>query len=156
MSHWLTEGRSLGASLRRFTCIVVAGPDRAATAEVALGIAEAQSAERRVLLGDLLDDAPQFAALRVGDDHHGLVDTLHYGVSLARIARPAPGNERLLFAPTGSAITDYGELLSHPRWTRIVESFAASNDLLVIAAPSDAAGLEDLVHHADGIVIVDG
>jgi len=43
MSHWLAEGRKLGASLRRFTCIVVAGPDADATADVALGIAEAQA-----------------------------------------------------------------------------------------------------------------
>jgi hypothetical protein len=156
MSRWLTEGRALGASLRRFTCIVVAGPDRTATAEVALGIAESQSAERRVVLADLLDDAARFASLRVDDDHHGIVDTLHYGVSLNRIARPVSANERLLFAPTGSEITDYGELLAHPRWSGLVESFANSKDLLVVAAPADANGLDDLVRRADGLVIVDG
>src|SRR4051812_20816512 len=88
MSRWLAEGRTLGASLRRFTCIVVAGPDSEATAEVALGVAEAQAPDRRVVLGDLLDDAPRYAAFRTADDdHHGLVDALHYGTSLARITR---------------------------------------------------------------------
>src|SRR3954465_1866739 len=91
MSHWLTEGRTLGESLRRFTCIVVAGRDPDATADVALGIAEAQAVHRRVVLGDLLGDARRFAPLRTGDDPHGLVDAFHYGVSLSRIARPVAG-----------------------------------------------------------------
>ena len=156
MSHWLAEGRTLGASLRRFTCIVVAGPDREATAEVALGIAEAQAAHRRVVLGDLLDDAPPFASFRVDDDHHGLVDTLHYGTSLARIARPVAGTDGLHFAPTGSDITDYAELLAHPRWSRLIQSFAESGEMLVIAAPANAPGLDDLVMHTDGVVLVDG
>jgi hypothetical protein len=156
MSHWLTEGRSLGASLRPFTCIVVAGPDRDATAEVALGIAHAQAEHRRVVLGDLLDDAAPFALLRVDDDPHGIVDTLHYGISLSRVARPVAGTENLLFAPTGSVITDYAELLAHPRWSRLIESFAKSKDLLVIAAPASAPALGSLVAHTDGMVVVDG
>src|SRR3954468_14291764 len=108
MSHWVTEGRSLGASLRPFSCIVVAGPDRDATAEVALGMAHAQAEHRRVVLGDLLDDAAPFSLLRVDDDPHGIVDTLHYGISLSRITRPVAGTVNLSFAPTGSVIDDYG------------------------------------------------
>jgi hypothetical protein len=156
MSHWLTEGRSLGASLRPFTCIVVAGPDRDATAEVSLGIAHAQAEHRRVVLGDLLDDAEPFALLRVDDDPHGLVDTLHYGISLSRVARQVPGSDNLLFAPTGSVITDYAELLAHPRWSRLIESFAKSKDLFVIAVPASAPALGSLVAHTDGMVVVDG
>jgi hypothetical protein len=155
MSHWLTEGGTLGASLRRFTCIVVAGTDRDATAEVALGISTAQAEHRRVVLGDLLDDAPRFAPFRVDDDHHGIVDTLHYGISLARVARPVAGTEGLLFAATGSEIDDYAELLAHPRWSRLIDSFAKSKELLVIAVPVSASGLDDLVMRADGLVLVD-
>ena len=156
MSHWLTEGGTLGASLRRFTCIVVAGPDRDATSEVALGIAESQAAHRRVVLADLLDDAPRYAAMRLKDDHHGIVDSLHYGTSLARVTRPVAGTDGLHFAPTGSDITDYGELLLHPRWSRLIRSFADSGELLVLAAPIGAPGLDDLVTHTDGLVLVDG
>jgi hypothetical protein len=155
MSHWLTEGGTLGASLRRFTCIVVAGTDRDATAEVALGISKVQAEHRRVVLGDLLDDAARFAPFRIDDDHHGIVDTLHYGISLARVARPVPGTDQLLFAATGSEIDDYAELLGHPRWPRLIESFAKSHELLVIAAPVGAPGLNDLVAQADGLVLVD-
>ena len=156
MSRWLAEGRALGASLRRFNCIIVAGPDPDATAAAAMGIAESQAKERRVVLGDLLGDAPRFAALRVDDDPHGLADAFHYGVSLARISRAVPAIPGLLFAPTGSDVVDYAELLGHGRWPRLIASFTASDELLVVAIPLGAPGLEDLVVHSDGIVLVDG
>jgi hypothetical protein len=156
MSRWHAEGHTLGASLRRFNCIVVAGPDPDATAEVALGIAEAQAADRHVVLGDLLDDAPRFAAFRVDDDHHGLVDALHYGISLGRVTRPVANTAGLVFAPTGSHIADYAELLGHPRWSRLIDPFMGSSDLFVIALPLNAPGLDELVAHTDGVILVDG
>ncbi len=156
MSRWLAEGRTLGASLRRFNCIVVAGPDPDATAEVALGIAEAQAEHRHVVLGDLLDDAQRFRAFRVDDDHHGLVDVLHYGTSLGLVTRPVPATAGLVFARTGSHIADYAELLEHPRWSRLIGPFVGSSDLLVIALPLAAPGLDAMVVHTDGVVLVDG
>ena len=156
MSRWLAEGRSLGASLRRFNCIVVAGPDPDATAEVALGIAQAQADHRHVVLGDLLDDAPRFSGFRIDDDHHGLVDVLHYGISLGLVTRPVAETAGLVFARTGSHIADYAELLEHPRWPRLIGPFVGSSDLLVIALPLTAPGLEMIVAHTDGVVIVDG
>src|SRR4051812_48217791 len=154
MSHWLTEGKSLGASLRPFSCIVVAGPDRDATAEVALGIAHAQAQHRRVVLADLLDDAAPFNLLRADDDPHGIVDTLHYGISLSRVSRQVEGTPNLQFAPTGSVIDDYAELLAHPRWSRLIESFGKAKELLIIAVPSSAPSLGALVLHADGMIVV--
>jgi septal ring-binding cell division protein DamX len=156
MSRWLAEGRTLGASLRRFNCIVVAGSDPDATAEVALGIAEAQAEHRHVVLGDLLDDAARFGAFRIDDDHHGLVDVLHYGISLGLVTRPVAATAGLVFARTGSHIADYAELLEHPRWTRLIGPFVGSSDLLVIALPLAAAGLDTIVAHTDGVVLVDG
>ncbi|HEY6219418.1 MAG TPA: SPOR domain-containing protein [Gemmatimonadaceae bacterium] len=156
MSRWLAEGRTLGASLRRFTSVVVAGPDRDATADVALGIAEVQAETRRVILGDLLDDAERFASLRSPDDHHGLVDSLHYGISLPRIVRPVGEHGRLFFAASGSHIVDYQEVLSHPRWAVLTAAVAAANELLVVAAPASAPGLDDLARRTDGVVLVDG
>jgi hypothetical protein len=156
MSRWLTEGRTLGESLRRFNCIVVAGPDSDATASVALGIAEVQAAERHVVLGDLLDDAKRFSSFQAGDDHHGLVEVVHYGTSLGRVTRPVTNVGGLVFAQTGSHIADYDELLSHPRWARVIGPFMGSNDLLVLALSLNASGIEQLVQHADGMVLVDG
>ena len=156
MSRWLAEGRTLGKSLRRFHAIVVAGSDPEATAEAALGIAEAQSAERKVILGDLTGDSSRFGTLMVDEDPHGLVDAFDYGISLGRVSRPVTGNPNLHFVPTGNTAPDYGELLAHPRWSRLLTAFTETDQLLVLATPIGAQSIDDLVNQLDGIVLVDG
>lgn len=156
MSRWLAEGRVLGKSLRRFHAIVVAGSDLDATAEVALGIAESQSNERKVVLGDLMANASRFGPLVGDEDPHGLVDAFDYGISLGRVARPVTGNSHLHFIPTGNISPDYAELLAHPRWSRLLGTFAESDHLLVLAAPLNAPSVDDLVNQLDGLVLVDG
>ena len=95
MSRWLAEGRTLGASLRRFHAIVVAGSEPDAVADVALGVAEAQCLERKVILGDLTGNNARFASLGGDEDPHGLVDAFDYGISLDRVSRAvAAGNRR--------------------------------------------------------------
>ena len=156
MSRWLAEGRTLGQSLRRFHAIVVAGGDPDATAEVALGIAEAQSADRKVFLGDLMGDSSRFGAIVADDDPHGLVDAFDYGISLGRVAKPATVNANLQFIATGNTEPDYGELLAHPRWSRLLAAFTEADHLLVLATPIGAQSIDDLVNQLDGIVLVDG
>ena len=156
MSRWLAEGRVLGKSLRRFHAIVVAGSDLDATAEVALGIADVQSNERKVMLGDLMGNSSRFGPLGGDDDPHGLVDAFDYGISLGRVARPVSGNSHLHFIPTGNVAPDYAELLAHPRWTRLMSAFTAEDHLLILAAPLGAQSIDDLVNQLDGIVLVDG
>lgn len=157
MSRWLAEGRVLGKSLRRFHAVVVAGSDLDATAEVAMGIADAQSNERKVILGDLMGHAGRFGPLATDEEsNEGLVDAFDYGISLGRVARPVPGNSHLHFIPTGNTTPDYGELLAHPRWSRLLTAFAEADNLLVLAAPLGALSLDDLVNQLDGVVLVDG
>jgi hypothetical protein len=155
MNRWRAEGRTLGASLRRFHSVVVAGGDPDATADVALGIAEAQAAERHVVLGDLSANADRFASLVGDDDPHGLVDAFDYGISLGRVARPVEGQPNLHIAPTGSLAPEYAELLAHPRWPKLIRAFVDSDHALVIVLPLNAPGMEDLVRLADGLVLVD-
>lgn len=154
MTRWLAEGRILGASLRRFHAVIVAGGDPDATAQVALGIAEAQAAARHVVLGDL-SGATAFAPLIADDDPHGLVDAFDYGISLARVSRPVAGFENLQFAPTGSVPPDYPELLEHPRWAKLRNAFGESDHLLIIVLPVAVEALGELLHHFEGIVLVD-
>jgi hypothetical protein len=156
MSRWLAEGRVLGKSLRRFHAIVVAGSDLDATAEVALGIADSQSNERKVIIGDLMGDSARFASIASDEDPHGFVDAFDYGISLGRVAKPVTGNSHLHFIPTGNTWPDYGELLAHPRWSRLFASFAEADNLLVLAVPLNAMSVDDLVNQFDGIVLVDG
>jgi hypothetical protein len=154
MSRWLAEGRALGNSLRRFHALVVAGVDPDATADVALGIAEAQASERKVVLGDLTGNAARFGKL-TDEDPHGLVDAFDYGISLGRVSRTVPGNANLTFIPTGSTHPDYAELLAHPRWSRLFHTFVESDNLLVLAAPVGAQSVDDLVNQLDGLILVD-
>ena len=152
MSRWLAEGRTLGQSLRRFHAVVVAGSDPDATAEVAFGIAETQSAGRRVILGDLSNN-PRFI---VDDDPHGLVDAFDYGISLGRVSRAVDGNPNLHVVPTGNLAPDFAELLAHPRWSRLFTAFTESDQLLVLTVPLSAQGIDDVVHQLDGLILVDG
>jgi len=156
MSRWLAEGRVLGKSLRRYHGIVVAGSDPDATAEVALGIAEVQANERKVILGDLTSNAARFGALVADEDPHGIVEAFDFGISVGRVARPVAGNSNLHFIPTGNTAPDYGELLAHPRWSRLLAAFSESDNLLILAAPIGAQSVDDLVNQLDGIVLVDG
>ena len=154
MSRWLAEGRTLGLSLRRFHAVVVAGGDADATADVALGIAESQAKERRVVLGDLSANVARFGPLIADDDPHGLVDAFDYGISLGRVARPVASIPNLQFAPTGYMVPDYAELLSHPRWAKLYSALKESDNLMVIVLPISAPAIEELVHQLDGMVLV--
>jgi hypothetical protein len=155
MSRWVAEGRTLGQSLRRFHALVVAGPDAEATAEVALGIAEVQSAGRRVILGDLTGNNARLSALVPDDDPHGLVDAFDYGISLGRVSRVVEGNPNLHVIPTGTVAPDYAELLAHPRWSRLFAAFSEADHLLLLAVPISAESIADLTLQLDGIILVD-
>jgi hypothetical protein len=151
---WESEGRRLSETLDRYNAIVIIGADANATATVGLAVAKAQARWRRVVLGDLLGDAPPIRSLVTGDDPHGLVDSFEYGVSLNRIAVPVSGVDRLFVMPTGSQPPEYSELLPHPRWRRLTEEFREAGALLVLVAPAGATHIEDLVASTDGSVQV--
>jgi hypothetical protein len=46
-------------------------------------------------------------------------------------------------------------LLPHPRWSRLLSAFASEDQLLVLAAPIGAPGVDDLVNQLEGLVLVD-
>src|SRR5918999_2184392 len=151
---WETEGRRLGAALDHFHAIVIVGHDEIATAKVALGVGRAQATRRRVVVGDLLGEAAPFQALIQSDDPHGLSDSFEYGISLGKVTHEVHGAGRLAVVPSGTAPIDYGRLLIDPRWPRIATTFRETGGLLVLAAPSDAPGLDRLVAATDGAVLV--
>ena len=153
---WEAEGRRLGEGLDDTSAVVVLGDDPESTAWVAVGIARTQCTRRRVALGDLLGDAYPIASLVSGedDDHHGLVDSFLFGVSLNRIARPTQESEELFVMPSGSDISRIEELLSHERWARLAAGFREAGAMLVLVARADAPNIEMLVAHTDGAVLV--
>jgi len=153
---WERAGASLGSTLDSYASLVVMGADPVATGLVALGIAHSQSGERVVAIGDLFAESPPIQALVPGDDPHGLVDSLEYGVSLNRIAHRISGEGDLFVLPSGNDYPVYEELLPNPRWRGIVARFRDSGGLLLLVVPEGAARVEDLVDATDGAVVVGG
>ena len=152
---WESEGRRVGAALDQFHCIAVLGDGSQATALVALGIARAQSATRRVALADLIGEAePLQRLLPLDADPHGIVDSFTYGVSLNRVAQPIDEQGELFLLPTGTDDIDYEKILPSDRWARLAAGFREVGALLVIAAPAWAPGVEKLVDMAEGAILV--
>jgi SPOR domain len=151
---WEAAGRGLGESLNLHHSIVVVGHDPDQTGQVALGIGRAQSAHRRVSIGDLFADSPPLRQLVHDDDAHGLVEAIAYGISLTRVARPVSGSTRLFVMPSGAEPPDYEEMFASPRWARLSDEFRKADSLLIIAAPATARGVAALVASTDGVVIV--
>jgi hypothetical protein len=151
---WEPEGFRLGASLDFVHSLVVVGDDPVAAARVALGVARAQCGRRRVAIGDLLGEAAPLQALVEGDDPHGLTDSFAYGVSLNKIARPVSGESGLFILPTGSEQIDYGEILPSQRWRRLASGFREMDSLLILAVPSWADKVAELIAVTDGAIVV--
>lgn len=151
---WEAAGREVGATLDGFGAIVVIGSDPVATGKVAVGLARAQAARRRVAVGDLFAESPPIQELVTSDDPHGIVDSFLYGVSLTRIAQPVPDAGQLHVMPSGTEPPSYEEILPNPRWSRLAAGFREVGALLVLAAPASAPRIESLVAALDGAVLV--
>jgi hypothetical protein len=151
---WEGAGRDFGAGLDGYNALVVIGTDPVATGRVAVGLARAQAAHRRVAVGDLFAESPPIQELVTSDDPHGLVDSFVYGVSISKIAYEVPDAGQLFVMPSGSEPPTYEEILPHPRWPRLAAGFREVGALLVLAAPASAPHIEDLVAAMDGAVLV--
>lgn len=151
---WEAAGQELGKRLSQYHALVVIGTDPVSTGRVAIGLARTQAAHRRVAVGDLFAESPPIQELVQSDDPHGLVDSFLYGVSLSRIAYEVPGAGQLYVMPSGSEPPMYDEILPNPRWYRLVAGFREVKALLVLAVPSSAPHVDDLVSATDGAILV--
>lgn len=132
--------------------IVVAGLDAEVAARVAVGIAVAASAMRRVAIGDLLGDATAIYALAGGEDAPGLAESFRDGIGLNEIARPVAGNASLFVLPAGAGVAGEPSLLSGDRWTRLIAGFGEAGGLLVLVAPYDSEVIQVLGTAGAGLV----
>ena len=148
------EGLRLGSTIDDANLVLVLGEEPRRTALVALGVARAQAQRRRVALGDLLGDAEPIQQLLDTDDPHGLADSFVYGVSLNKIARAVPQYGDLYVLPSGSEVPEYEEIFTNARWRRLIAGFRETGALLVVAAPSDASHVADVVQLGDGAILV--
>ncbi len=151
---WEDAGRQIAPILGSYSAIVVTSSDPAAASYVALGIARAEAASRRVVVGDLVGDVPPLVSLLTDDDPHGISDTILYGVSFNKVARPVAGTENLFVAASGTEEVVSHEVLASSRWKRLGEGFRSSGGLLLLVARSDSPGLGVLIDQLDGAVVV--
>jgi len=150
---WEAAGRNLSGACDRLNSIVVLGSTDEA-ARVAIGIARQQSRKRPVAIGDLLGDTPSLHALAPTGDPHGLADVFEYGVSMERVARRSLDIKNLFVLPTGTFVTDQGEIMSNRRWSKLAAGFAEEGGLLIIVASVDAKDVEAMVVQLDGAIVV--
>jgi hypothetical protein len=152
---WEDEGRRVAPLLSGVSAAVVVGADPDHAARVALGIARAESALRRVALGDLVGDLAPLYAIAGGEDAFGLSDCFRDARSLNEVARQSPECESLFILPAGTPPVATADVFAHERWPRLVHGFAEAGALLLLVAPLDAPGLDALVAVTGGIVAVD-
>lgn len=151
---WQEQGRHAAPSLAHVASAVVVGIDPDHAARVAVGLARAESARRRVALGDLVGDLAPLYAIAGGEDGAGLADCFRHGLSLNEVARESPDCRGLFILPAGTRPIATRDVLEHPRWPRLVNGFTEAGALLLLVAPLDAQGLETLVAATGGVVAV--
>ncbi len=156
-SPWEDEGRRLAPVLASVSSAVVLGADAEATALVALGLARAEVAHRRVVIADLEGASPSLRALAGAHDARGVRESFLANLSLNDLARPAADGTRSLFIlPFGSERPIPEAVLRSERWGRLATGFADAGALLLLVAGADAAGLDALVPRTDGAIAVGG
>lgn len=121
-----------------------------ATRAVAEGIAFAQALHRRVFVSHL----GHALAPEVDDDTPGLTDMVRFGVSLGRAARQSPASPNLFTIGQGAEDPLAPEILGDRRWFSLSEQVHRAGALLLLSAPTGAAGLEALAVQLDGVLLV--
>jgi hypothetical protein len=151
---WEDAGRQIAQVLGSYSALIITSSDPVAAAHVALGIAGAEAAHRRVVIGDLVGDLPVLRSLVKDEDPHGIADSFLYGVSLNKIGYEVEGRPNVYVMPSGTEPTLGEEIFRSARWKKLVTEFAQMGALLLLVARSDAAALAELAEQVDGVVLV--
>src|SRR4051812_4422226 len=151
---WEDAGRQIAPFLGSYNTAVVTSSDPIAAAHVALGIARAEAAQRRVVIGDLVGDLLPFRSLVSDEDPHGISDSFLYGVSMSKVERAVAGSENVFIMPSGTEPVIGNEIFGSSRWKRVAAGFTSMGALLLLVAKSDSPGLAELIEQVDGTVLV--
>ena len=151
---WEDAGRQIAPILGSYSAIVVTSSDPVAAGYVTLGIARAEAARRRVIVADLVGDLAPLSGLLTDDEIHGISDTILYGVSINKVARPVESAGNLFVVPAGTEPVANEEIFVSPRWKRLADSFTGSGALLLLVSRIDSPGVGVLIDQLDGAVVV--
>ena len=151
---WEDAGRQIAPLLGSYSAVIVTSSDSVAAAHVALGIALAESKQRRVVVGDLIGDTPPLRSLVKDEDPHGISDSFHYGLSLSKVGYEVEGSPNLYIMPSGTDPMIGDEIFRSGRWKTLASGFAEIGALLLLVARNDAPGIPELAEQVDGVVLV--
>lgn len=151
---WEAAGSRVSASVAPHSAVAVVGDDPAATGAVALGIARLHARTRKVYLLDLLGDGQGVVSREDAEVHPGVSDMVHFGVSLARAARPHGERPNVFLVGGGAESPLAVDILTNRWWDVIVEQIRRAHALLLVIAPARVPAMGQMVMHLDGIILV--
>lgn len=141
---WEAQGRNAASLLDNVHAVVIAGPDSAAAASFALGIARVHGSHRRVAIADLIGEVPPLQSLVTSEDAHGISDSFLYGVSLNKIAQPLDGSANVFLMPSGTESVANETVYRNDRWRKLAAGFQQVGALLLVVAVPSTPGFADL------------
>jgi hypothetical protein len=147
-------GQQAAIAVRGYSTVLVVSDDPVEAAYAAIGVAHAESAHRRVVIGDLAGEVAPIQSLVTVADAHGIYDSFIFGTSLERVIYSVKGNDNLNVLPSGTESAAIAEIIGSRRWRRIASEFAATDALLLLVAAADAPGLDQLTSQLDGMLVV--
>ncbi len=151
---YVHAGQRAAIAVRGYSTVLVVSDEPIEAANAAIGVAYAESAHRRVVIGDLAGEVSPIQSLIDTADPHGIYDSFIFGTSLERVIYSVEGNDNLNVLPSGTESAATAEIIGSPRWRRIASEFAATDALLLLVAASDAPGLDKLSSQLDGMLVI--
>lgn len=134
------------------TAVAVVGSEPVSTGAAALDLARAEARHRRVMIVDLIGDAPPLRAVVATDDPHGVSDAFIYGASFAAIARHTTVHPNVSIILSGTEPVPYATALPSPRWTQLIDQVRARGELVVFAMLSSTPAIGALTDRVDCVI----
>lgn len=134
------------------TAVAVVGSEPVSTGAAALDLARAEARHRRVMIVDLIGDAPPLRAVVATDDPHGVSDAFAFGVSFGVIARHTTVHPNVSIIPSGTEPIPFATVLPSPRWTQLIDQVRARGELIVFAILSSTPAMGSLTDRVDCVI----
>ena len=134
------------------TAVAVMGSEPVSTGAAALDLARAEARHRRVMIVDLIGDAPPLRAVVATDDPHGVSDAFAYGISFGVITRHTTVHPNVSIIPSGTEAIPYATVLPNDRWAQLIEQVRARGELVVFAVLSSTPAIGSLTDRVDCVI----
>jgi hypothetical protein len=128
------------------------GSEPVSTGAAALDLARAEARHRRVMIVDLIGDAPPLRAVVATDDPHGVSDAFAYGISFGVITRHTTVHPNVSIIPSGTEAIPYAAVLPNDRWAQLIEQVRARGELVVFAVLSSTPAIGSLTDRVDCVI----